>query len=105
MPRAITHVGQETQMFNSNRNEDGTAFTTGAKAVSLFFVVGMIALLAGHTTATPGDDARDLAATVSLEPTREIPVVGLDLPLEPASPDHSAAAAAAVLDDPPVATF
>lgn len=92
-------------MSKMNRHEDGSAFTAGAKAVSLLFVVGMIALLAGHTAGTPNDVSRDMAAAVSLEPTREIPVVGLDLPSDFTSPEHAAAAAAAVQDDPPIATF
>jgi hypothetical protein len=92
-------------MSKMNRNEDGAAFTSGAKAVSLLFVVGMIALLAGHTTGTPNGVSRDVAAVVSLEPAREIPVVGLDLASDFTSPGHAAAAAAAVQDDPPIATF
>ncbi len=89
-------------MNRTNRYGDGTAFTAGAKVVSLLFVVGMVALLAGHTAATPSDDTRALATAVTLEPTQEIPMVGLDLPLDFKMPEQDAAA---VQDDPPIATF
>ena len=39
-------------------------FTAGAKAVSLFFIVGVVLLLAVHATEMPGEHA-DAATSVS----------------------------------------
>ena len=65
-------------MDRFHRHEKEAIFTAGAKAVSLMFIVGMVALLAAHTTEMPGVGTMASASAVLLEPTREIPVVRMD---------------------------
>jgi hypothetical protein len=93
-------------MDRFHRHEKEAIFTAGAKAVSLMFIVGMVALLAAHTTEMPGVGTMASASTVLLEPTREIPVVGVDVPDGYKLPGQEPAEAAArVPNEPPIAPF
>jgi hypothetical protein len=105
-PQIIIQIGKETQMDRLHRYEKEANFTADAKAVSLMFIVGMVALLAAHTTEMPGVGIMASAPTVLIEPTREVPLVGVDIPDGPKLPaQESARAAARVRDEPPIAPF
>jgi hypothetical protein len=92
-------------MDRIHRQEQEATFFTGAKAVSLMFIAGVIMLLAAHTTEMPGGGTVASASAISLEPTREMPEIGVDVPDGYKLPGQEAAEAAArVADDPPIAT-
>jgi hypothetical protein len=75
--------------------------TTGAKAVSILFMIGMIALFVAHTMLPAGEDAAASASAAAQATVREVPTAGSVPPM----PDANVAASAAKRADAPVATF
>jgi hypothetical protein len=75
--------------------------TTGAKAVSIIFMVGMIALFVAHTMLPAGEDATASASAAAQTTVREVPTAES----VPAMPDANVAASAAKRADAPSATF
>jgi hypothetical protein len=105
-PQIIIKFGKETQMDTLHHHEREAILNADAKAASLMFIVGIVALLASPATEVPGEGTMASASTVSLEPTREIPVAGVDVPDGyKLSVPEAAESAAGVPDDPPTATF
>ncbi len=74
--------------------------TTGAEAVSIIFMIGMIALFVAHTMLPANEDAT-APASAAQGTVREAPAAGS----VPAMPDANVAASAAKRDDAPIATF
>ena len=88
-------------MTRIQRFERESSFTTGAKAMSIIFMVGVIALLVARTTLQPGEDV-----TVSAEPAvRQLVGVGGTGATTLTQQEAEAAGRAAKQDDPPIATF
>jgi len=76
-------------------------FTMGAKAMSIVFTVGIIALLVARTTLHPGEEAMVSTPPAVEQANGDVGAFGSTLPRQEAE----AAARAAKQDDPPIATF
>jgi len=88
-------------MNRTDRFARASNLWTGAKAISIMFMVGIIALLAARTPMHPMEEAM-VATPAALEQSEgDLGAFGSTLPRQ----DADAAARAAKQDDPPIPTF